>query len=58
MQDICRKLVGEMLLAASGLMLFSSVMYIVDDSNEKWFSRAALGFILMGLWFAGSKDKE
>jgi hypothetical protein len=47
------RFIGLWLLFVAAYCLFSSGMYILSG-GEEWFSRFALGTVIIGLWYAGN----
>lgn len=55
--SIVRRIVGYTLLMWVWVMVFSSCIYcIVGD--DKWFSRMVFAIITLGLWYAGTPERD
>lgn len=50
-----RCVVGGILLSSGMVSVLSSIMWAALGS-DLWWPRLALGMILFGLWYAGSKE--
>ena len=52
-----RDFVGICLVTTGVFCLVSGLIYAAS-SSELWFTRAAVGFILLGLWYAGGSNND